>query len=314
MTTGIKDIAEKLLSYDEYMIHFHKDPDGDAVGSAYALALALQSAGKKCNVCCSDEVPSVYRYLTDRFIPDKVVSPVNIAVDSAAPDRLGRFSDEKIVINIDHHYPNTIDAECSFSDPKAAACCEIVYDIIRELGTEITPFMADFLYTGIATDTYCFRSYSLRQRTFEICAELASLGANIVGVSRHHFMSKTRERMMVEKKFTDSFRYFHNNEILCGIITLDDIEKANIDECELEGINSVTERITGVLIGITVRQKPDGRCRVSVHTNNGIDASLICSRLGGGGHADAAGCEYFGTPDEAADAIVKECIAALDSL
>ncbi len=313
MNISINEMSSELKKHDEYRIFYHKDPDGDAIGSAYALALALQLCGKKCEILANDNVPKIYRYLTDRFVQDKVKEPVCIAVDSANKCRLGDYSTENILISIDHHNPNTINAKYSCTDPQAAACCEIIFSVIQGLDVHITPLIADFLYTGIATDTYCFRSYVISQKTFEICAKLASLGANIVGISRRHFMTKTHERMLIERYFLESFKYFHDGRILCGTITLEDMKKANIEKSELEGLNSVTERVSGVLIGVTIRECPGGRCRISVHTNDGINASDICARLGGGGHADAAGCEIAGTPQKACEDIIKLCIEAIDN-
>ena len=313
MNISINEMSLELKKHDEYRIFYHKDPDGDAIGSAYALAIALQLCGKKCDIRANNSAPEVYSYLTDRFIPDTLTDPVCIAVDSANLCRLGVYSTENIFISIDHHEPNTIDAQYSYTDPEAAACCEIIFDLIECLNVHITPLIADFLYTGIATDTYCFRSYVISQKTFEICAKLASFGANIVGISRRHFMTKTRERMMIEKYFADSFQYFYDGKILCGTVTLEDMKKANIDNSELEGLNSVTERVSGVLIGVTIRECAGGKCRISVHTNEGINASDICAKLGGGGHSDAAGCEFKGTPQQASDIIKDLCIQAIDN-
>ena len=153
------EAAEILKKYDKYLILTHAHPDGDTLGSGFGLCSALRQIGKNANVIGCDEIPNKFGYLTvegsEDFEPETVIS-----VDVADERLLGSLQDiyaDKVLLAIDHHSTNTGFAENLYSEGDSAAAAECTFRVIKELGARITPFIASCLYTGIATDTGCFK-------------------------------------------------------------------------------------------------------------------------------------------------------------
>lgn len=180
------EMAEKLKHIRQARIYFHKKPDGDAVGAAYGLALGLQAHGIPCELRCSDPVPAAYRWMTDQVPTCALEQPTEIAVDTAAPGRLGRYKDQPIDLCIDHHEGNTIQAAYKYVVPEASSCSELVFWLLRDMGTVITPEIASLLYTGLVTDTSAFRSRSTNAASLKAAAELASCGAPVARLPAVH--------------------------------------------------------------------------------------------------------------------------------
>lgn len=308
MDISINEIAEKLMDYSEYRIVYHIRPDGDCIGSAFALALALQSAGKKCDVAGQDEIPRVHRYMTDNVKLDRLENPVYIAVDSAAEYRVGSFKDRHFTFCIDHHANTFSSADFRYVEQDCGACSEIIFKLIKAMNVTITKQIADFLYTALVTDTMCFRTPDTSVQSFKTAAELAELGADIYRIGRLNAYIKSEGRRKIERILYDSFHFTCDNKIAAGITTLDDLKSANILDSDLEGINSLVEETEGVLIGVTIRELPSGKMRCSVRTNNSdVLANEICSVHGGGGHDHAACCEIDANPYEAREIMEKTC-------
>lgn len=291
MNVTIEQMTEQLKTCKEIRIIYHIRPDGDCIGSAYALALALQSLGIRCDVQGRDEVPPIHRPMTDAVRMDTLTDPAYLAVDCAAPARTGNFEKMHYTFCIDHHRNNSIEADFKYVEPDCGACSEIVYKIIRAMGAEVTKPIADLLYTALVTDTMCFRTSDTNRQSFMTAAELADCGADIFDIGRRNMFIKTPQRLHIEKILTDSFHFTCDDRIVTGIITLDDLKTAGILDSELEGINSHAERIAGIRISVTIRELPDGRTRCSTRTNGNIAANAICERHGGGGHLHAACCD-----------------------
>lgn len=312
MNVSIEKMAEELRKYQEFRIVYHIRPDGDCIGSSFALALALKSIGAKCEVVGRDEVPRVHKFMTDRVVPDVLADPVYIAVDAVSPARTGNFQHAHFTFCIDHHRDNSIEADYKYVEPDCGACSEIIFKLIKAMGIPLTKDIADFLYTALVTDTMCFRTADTSIQSFETAAELARYGADIYNIGRRNMFIKSAGRQKIEQSLQESFHFTCDNRILTGIITLDDLKMAGILDSELEGINSLVEQIEGVRIGVTVRELPDGRTRCSMRTNGNIAANKICAVHGGGGHLHAACCELDTDPIEARRIMEETCRGFLE--
>ena len=301
------EMAEKLKHIRQARIYFHKKPDGDAVGAAYGLALGLQAHGIPCELRCSDPVPAAYRWMTDQVPTCALEQPTEIAVDTAAPGRLGRYKDQPIDLCIDHHEGNTIQAAYKYVVPEASSCSELVFWLLRDMGTVITPEIASLRYTGLVTDTSAFRSRSTNAASLQAAAELASCGAPVARLARQYTLYKTPQRMEIERVLTNSFHYTCGGRILGCFFSYPDMVRIHTNDSELEGLNVIVEQVEGVEIGIVVRETAPNHCRVSVRTGSAYDAAAICARLGGGGHAHAAGCELEGKPADVLTRVEAVC-------
>ncbi|MGN1327291.1 MAG: bifunctional oligoribonuclease/PAP phosphatase NrnA [Clostridia bacterium] len=308
MNISLENMAKFMLMQKEVIIYYHRNPDGDAIGSAYALAVALQSKGIKANVNYDNGIPSVFQYLTDKFKGDLLNEPVAIAVDSVSNKRLGTYEQMPIMFCIDHHENNTINAEYSYIEEDTSSCSEIILKLIIAMEVKINPYIADLLYTGILTDTSCFRAIHTNSASIITAGKLADYGANVTDIARRNFMSKTPERMQLESILCGSLHYSCDYNIVSGIITFEDYQKTKVDDIELKDIPMILDQIKNIKICIVIRENRLGNCRISLRTSNEFNAAEICRNFGGGGHSTAAGCDIEGNPEVVRKRIEEVCI------
>ena len=198
-------------------------------------------------------------------------------------------------------------------DGSAAAAAELLYEVICAMHVEITPHIADCLYTGLSTDTGCFRFSSTKASTHITAAKLMEAGAHVEELNTLLFDTKSRERMEAERIARNHLEYHLDGRCALIYLTRDEIEQSRVDPADLEELTSLPISIEGVKVGLTLRQQPGGSYRISVRTAKGVDACAIARRLGGGGHTRAAGCELLGNLDNAKSAILSEVEAVLDA-
>lgn len=285
--------ASFLERSDKFVILTHASPDGDTLGSAYALADALCALNKRVFVVCPDKIPEKFGYLIkeyEAFEPETVV-----AVDIADEKLLGSLYDRysgRAALCIDHHGSNTKYAEKLYLEADAAAACECIYNVINELGVEITPYMAGCLYTGIATDTGCFKFSNTTPRSHRYAAELIEKGADYGEINRVMFEVKSRGRIAMERKVLENIEFYYGGRCAVITVTRDMIKETGCPLGDLDGVTAMSRQIEGVQIGVTIKEKPDGKYKVSLRTFEPYNAADICAVFGGGGHIRAAGCEF----------------------
>lgn len=295
MTTAAA--ARWLASKDNIVLLAHRKPDGDTLGACFGLLYALQAQGKTARVECADALPDRFWmlyggvYLPAAFEPECVV-----ACDVASLELLGVLAERypQVDLCIDHHKSNTHYAARTLVDVSAAATTELMYRVITAMGVQPDTAIATALYTGLTTDTGCFRFSNVTRATHQIAAELIACGAPHALIDKQMFDNKSRERIALETAILQGLEYSHDGR--CAIIFLpaDVYDRFSVTEDDLDGISALPRRIQGVLCGITIREKPDGTFRVSMRCEPPLDACEICAGFGGGGHAAAAGCEMAG--------------------
>lgn len=303
----LERIAEALRSAERVTILCHQFPDGDTLGAGTALCRALRRLDKRAAVHCSDPIGPKYAFLFRDLPDDDFEDGLVVSVDIADRSLLGepllsRYG--KIDFAVDHHRSGTPFAGESYVDPTAAATCEIIFDLLGLLGVPLDRLLADSLYTGVTTDTGCFKYVNTTPRTHRIAAELIEAGADSVEIDRAMFDTKSRARIEMERRVLDSIRFTRHGEIALILITKQMIGETGVVEDDLDGIASIPRSIEGVRIGITLREKDDGAYKVSLRARPPADASVICGHFGGGGHKGAAGCTLAMPVGEAAEKIL----------
>ena len=313
----VEQAAAKLRDADNILILCHKNPDGDTIGCGSALYDALASLGKTAAVLCADPIPRRFRYTQPRLFRGEFEPSLVVAVDVAGLQLFGdtglmRAYSRRVDLCIDHHAGNNGYAQYTLLDAGAAATAELLCEVIEAMGVEIDPHMADCLYTGLATDTGCFRFANTTAKTHRIAARLIEAGARVEELNTILFATKTRGQMEAERMARSHLEYALDGS--CAIIWLDrdEIEASQADPSDLEELTALPIGIEGVKIGLTFRQQPSGSWRVSIRTVKGVDAVAVARRLGGGGHLRAAGCELLGTLDNAKSAVLAEAKAVLE--
>lgn len=293
MKGSISELAAKISRFQNILILTHQNPDGDTLGSATALYYGLKQKGKNAMVLCSDPFPQKFGYLFREFQEDEFDQDCVISVDVADPKLLGKklmcFADS-IDICIDHHGTNSMAAKDSYIDAQAAATCEIIFDLLKEMEVVFTPVMANSLYTGICTDTGCFKFSNTTARTHRIAAELIEFGCEYQEINTALFDTKSRARLEVERAALDSMEFYLGGRVAMMTLSQQTVQKTGATGEELDGVAGIPRQIEGVEIGITLREREEGGYRVSVRTCQYVDAAKLCGRLGGGGHKRAAGC------------------------
>lgn len=304
---SLNEIADILKKCDNSIILTHQYPDGDTLGSAYALCRALRAIGKKSNVRVNGELADKFAYLSRGLDEQSFDVQTVIAVDIASPSLLGELRGEyenRVDICIDHHAMNVPFAKYTFVDAKAAANTENIFALLKILGITPDKETANCIYTGLCTDTGCFKFSNVTSRTMRMAAELMDLGCESAAINRVMFDTKSIARLNIERSALNTLTMHCGNRIAVICTTLAMERETGAKDSDMDGLAAIPRQIEGVLVGITVKEKNDGRFKVSVRTVDGYDAAEICSKFGGGGHRAAAGCSLEGTLDEVRDKLV----------
>lgn len=296
MRVTLKDCANLINGHQSFLILTHASPDGDTLGSAFALKRILQKLGKASQVICNDEIPEKYSFLWEGISNDAVKYDAIIAVDIADIKLLGeKFNGiygDRVLLSIDHHLSHREYAENTYVCDKAANA-ENIYYLAKELGVQLDEKIATCIYCGVATDTGCFLFTNTSPDTHKIAAELMELGADIALVNRRMFETKTMTYLKLEQMALSTITTHFDGKCAIMHITQDMFRESNSNEGECDGIASLPRKIEGVQIGITIREKQNGAYKVSIRTVEPYDAAKICAKFGGGGHNRAAGCEFI---------------------
>ncbi len=304
---SLEQVAAFLRGNDNFHILTHAYPDGDTLGSGYALCLALQQLGKNAAVI-NNELPKDYLFLTRSLKTQDFTAQTVVSVDVADEKLLG-VNREKyeghIDLCIDHHQINRVSAAIKHVESDAAANCEILYRLFRFMEIKVTKEIADCLYTGVSTDTGCFRYNNTTAETLRIAADLLELGADNAAINKVMFETKTKKKLALEREVYDTLEYFLDDKCAVIAVTLEMCRKLGVRSDELEGLASIPRQIEGVLLGITLREREEGGFKVSVRTDSNVNAAQLCAKFGGGGHAAAAGCSLNGTLQEVKEKLVK---------
>ncbi len=313
----LEQVADLLFNNDNFLVLMHKSPDGDAVGSAYALCMVLRSIGKKANPFCGDEIPPMYEYFTRYVEPQDFQPEYIISVDLASVGLLSGKAKEyadKVNLCIDHHGSNTGYAEYGYVDGKISSCAEIIKYLLDVMKVDIDKNVANAVFTGICTDTGCFKYSSVSPQTHRVAAELMEAGAESADICHLMFDSKSREKLELERMVLETLEFSERGEIAFIYISLETMEKSGAAQSDTDGIASMPRQIEGVKIGITMKEKDGGEFRFSVRTADDIDASEICKQFGGGGHKAAAGCSIHKEQTAAKEDMLEACKAALKGI
>lgn len=311
----LESVAKTLLSKDKILILTHRSPDGDTIGSGYALAMALRKLGKNVKVDCTDPFPEKYSYFTDKLekleFDEEFVVSVDIADTKLLGEKLSDYAD-KIDLCIDHHGSNTKYAKEYYVEASAAAAAQVIAKLIRLMNVEFDKDIANAIYTGITTDTGCFRYTNVTAETHRIAADMIDCGAESRMINRLMFETKSRSRLEIERRVMDSIQFYLDGRCAIAYATIDMMKESGAVDNDMEGVSSLPRQIEGVMAGITLREKNNGKFKVSVRTTDELDASAICANFGGGGHKAAAGCMITGTLNEAIEQIIEVVRQALE--
>lgn len=304
---NIKETIEFLQNAEDILILTHQSPDGDTIGSAYALSYAFTQMGKRSRIECADMFGDKYTFLGISYTEERFEPKSIIAVDVADTKLLGSLEDlycDNIDLCIDHHISNTEYAKLSCIDVNAAACCELVYRLLTLLDIKMTPQIAQSLYTGITTDTGCFRFSNTTAETHRIAANLLECKFAYDIINRNMFEIKTMERIRLESILISEMETYFNNRCHMAVIKREVMDNLGLLDSDLEGITSITTQVGSVSVGVLLKEKTINEYKVSLRSTGIIDVAKISKQLGGGGHLKAAGCMLKGTVEQVKETVI----------
>ena len=302
----------------------HARPDGDCVGSGFALKALLAAVGCESRVVCQDRLPERLKFIAKgdqddisaesaegRFAPGSGVPA--IALDVAAPEQLGTLNGKyDIVLSVDHHR-SSVAVSDRYLDAGASATGEIIWRIARawlRFGyiSEIPRKTAEAAYAAISSDTGCFRYSNVTAATHRIAAKLIEIIPDHAEIDRLLFEVKTEGRLKAEKAALEALRLYDGGRISVCPMSAETFRSLGIEPEELDALIDVARSSIDVELAFSIREEGPGRYRVSARSNVNADVSELCARFGGGGHARAAGCELQAKDIE--DAVGKILAAA----
>jgi bifunctional oligoribonuclease and PAP phosphatase NrnA len=320
--SDMQAVVAALSQKDRFLVTSHEAPDGDALGSLLATELALRALGKDAVMFLGGPAPfpGEFRFLDLpargllRELPPDAGERVLVAVDCASASRVGAepglVERAPFTINVDHHHDNPRFGDVNLVVEDASSTGEVLADVFRELGVELTAELAEALYIALVTDTGRFQYANTTPKTLRLAADLVEAGADVNRVFQGVYENVQFAKLKLLARALERARVLEGGEIVVSHLLRDDFEAVGATEPYSEGIIDVLRSVEGSLVSALIREPPrDGRParKVSLRASvDEVDVSAIARKSGGGGHREAAGFSSDLSVDEIVEFIVRE--------
>lgn len=316
-TAILNRIRDVVGQGQRFLVTSHARPDGDAIGSQLALALALRALGKDVRIVNRDPVPEPYRPFPgagDIEIAESVEGPFDAAFvlecgDLTRPGVAGL--DKYWTVNIDHHLGNTGYGAINWLDESAAACGELVLELIDALQVPLSVDIATHVYIAILTDTGSFHHANITARTFDICRRAAEVGVDAAAVAREVFDSHSIGKLKLMGALLAGMRLEFEGRL--AVLHLDEalLQQTGGSRDDTEGLINLPLAVRDIQAVVMFKSERQGETRVSLRSKGSVDVRAVAARYGGGGHTNAAG---FTAPGSYADVHVRVVREAVDAI
>ena len=304
----VSDTAAWLQRHEHYAIVTHRRPDGDTLGSAAVLCRGLRQLGKTAHVLENPEITPKYTFLLEgltKAAPEE--GDTLVCVDVAAPGMLPAVFahlQDQLALRIDHHKNDDSFTENELVDPKCAACGQLVWRVLAQMGAFLDKDIATALYTAISTDTGCFRFANTQPETFRLAGSCAEYCDDLFKLNHTLFETNSLARLKIQGWMAQNARFLRGGTFCVCPIPLEVEKELGVTEDDMENISGFPRTIEGVELAVTLRQENENKVKLSVRCTPQWDASFVCAQLGGGGHRGAAGASVEMTMEQAVDAVV----------
>jgi phosphoesterase RecJ-like protein len=294
-------VAEEVRRHQRFVVTSHARPDGDAIGSSLAMAYALKHLGKEVRVVSRDAPPPpmmVFPGVPEIEVTEHVEDPGDAVIVMECGDlaRTGVTGlDRAFVINIDHHPGNQMFGQSNWFDLSAAACGEMVFDLVRALGVPLTFEIATHVYVAILTDTGSFHYSNITPRTFDICRECIEAGVSAPDVARNIFDSNHLGRLKLFGAVLSGMQLDETGRIATVWVDKDLANRCGGTYEDTEGLINLPLTVKEILAAVFFKEVGTGDWRVSMRSKGTIDVNAVAKEFGGGGHKNASGCSAQGT-------------------
>ena len=323
MRRNPEEIARMLRNAETVAICSHVNPDGDTLGAAAAMRIALNKLGKKVSLFCDGKVPDQLSFLPgidEMREPgeDDGVFDLMLSVDVSDEKRLGacvKLKDKsRHTAQIDHHPTNPLFMEVNSVDGNCPATCLMIREQIAALGIEPDRDIAICLYTGISTDTGNFAYDSTNEDCFTLMSELMSLKLPLAELNRILFRDRAKPQVMLISRALDSLRYYERDRIAVMKLTTDDfLECGALNEHADTLVNFGLDTV-GTCMAMLAREDVNapGIIKFSLRAKEPIVINDVAQSFGGGGHPQAAGISMYGNLDEKISEVLEAMIYKLN--
>ncbi len=309
----MKEVMDFIGKYNKFAVLTHLNPDGDALGSAYALAQSLNNLGKNAEVILLCDPPPkywfgdfthLYKILADVSFDDyEAVLTVDCATRQRLSDAQTLFA-QKPNCNIDHHVSNTKYAQVNYvADFPATG--EIIYALALALGAKPDQVVNMAVYMAIATDTGNFTYSNTRRSTLELFSTLVNNGLPLAEMADQIFNCRSWGATKLIAKFIDNIRIHESGMLAVSTIMLSELGETGAEVADSEILINYAREIMGVEIAVFIREMSKDTYKVSLRANAYADVGALASQFGGGGHVKAAGCMLKGNLYDVMERIIK---------
>lgn len=309
----LDDILVEIKKAQNIVVMAHEAPDGDAIGSCLAMAIALKNMEKNVTILMKD-FPENFSYLPERELIKEEseidVYDMAIALDCPNikrinPEYIPYFENAKVKVEIDHHNKNEMFADYNVVNHVAPAASQILVSSLEYLGIEITKDIATCLLTGIITDTNGFRNSNITVDAFDFASWCLEKGVNLPQVYKDSMLTMSKTKFEAQKMAMNRLEFFEDGKIAFTYMTKEDDLAIGLKAGEHDGIVEIGKSIEGVEVSIFIYEKEKGY-KASLRSNDYVNVSEVCLTFGGGGHIKAAGTNMFMPFEEAKKAIIAE--------
>ena len=300
----IEGVVEEIRTAQKFLLTTHENPDGDALGSLLGMHELLKTLGKDSVMfLAAEEFPLPWEYRKMPLDDVQNEPPADLAertvvfldcgnIDRMPVDFLQR--DGIHIVNVDHHHDNTRFGTVNLVDPHASCTAEIIWELTKELGVEITPAIGDALYVGLVTDTGKFMYTNTSARSHRMAAELIDAGIDAHAIYRRLYEQLPYARLALLSRALNAVQRYDDGVVTATSLTRADFEETDSVETDSEGIVDHLRAVDGTKVAVLVRElladDRTGIRKVSLRATDGtVDVSRIARGLGGGGHRQAAG-------------------------
>jgi phosphoesterase RecJ-like protein len=311
---AMRKIVNLVRRNTRFVLTTHENPDGDGLGAQSALYVALKKMGKIVRIVNHDGLPQKFDYLAFKdayhqsdVIPDHQVCFVMDAGDFTRIRENVKREEFKILVNVDHHYSNNLYGDYNLVIPEASASGEVIYHLIKALGVKVDSAIAESVYTSLVTDTGGFRYRNTTPQVLRLAADLVEAGADGQKVCDRIFAGVTKQAMELTRISLGKTHLYDHGTIGAITLTQADLKKSGATDDDTENLINFVRKINTVKLSVFLKERTDGRLKLSLRSRSKVNVADIAKRFGGGGHSYAAGALLTGSLDGALKKVVAVC-------
>lgn len=318
----LKKIAKRLKKASHIAIFSHVNPDGDALGSAFAMKYTLEAIGKKVTLYLEKPMPEKFSFLgTDYEIADEnseSFADCALVLDCGEYKRIGKCESvcRKIgcLICVDHHKTGDDFGDFYYNEPDSAATAQIVYKLASLLTKNIPIKAYEAIFTGMSTDTGHFKFSNVTPETMLIASKVLESGIKHRKITTILYDTVKREKMIFLGAATEQVKFYQDGRIASLYCPSEFLKKFGLTYDDVDELPNIPLNLEGVEVAILVKDYEEGKKRVSFRTRDVIDVSEIAKAFGGGGHKSAAACVISGNIEEKVNEIISAISEKLSML